>query len=77
MDVAPLVAAAGFYDDVDVLISFHAASDNTSEFGSMHGSRRIQIQGYTRPCGGGSEKGASALDAVELMNVAVNFLRNT
>ncbi|NLE95704.1 MAG: amidohydrolase, partial [Dehalococcoidia bacterium] len=33
-DVAPVVAGAGFYADVDVLISAHAGTENTSEFGS-------------------------------------------
>lgn len=76
-DVAPLVAAAGFYDDVDVLISFHAASDNTSEFGSTMAMDHVEykFKGIPAHAAAAPEKGASALDAVELMNVAVNFLR--
>ena len=76
-DVAPLVAAAGFYDDVDVLISTHAASDNTSEFGSTMAMDHVEykFKGTPAHASAAPEKGASALDAVELMNIAVNFLR--
>jgi aminobenzoyl-glutamate utilization protein B len=76
-DVAPLVAAAGFYDDVDVLITTHASSDNTSEFGSTMAMDHVEykFKGTPAHAAAAPEKGASALDAVELMNIAVNFLR--
>ena len=76
-DVAPLVAAAGFYDDVDVLISTHADSENTSEFGSTMAMDHVEykFKGLSAHAAVAPEEGASALDAVEIMNVAVNFLR--
>ncbi|NLJ23851.1 MAG: amidohydrolase [Firmicutes bacterium] len=76
-DVAPLIAAAGFYDDVDVLISTHADSENTSEFGSTMAMDHVEYKFKGKPAHASAapEQGASALDAVELMNIAVNFLR--
>ena len=76
-DVAPLVAAAGYYDDVDVLISTHAATSNTSEFGSTMAMDHVEykFKGTPAHAAAAPEKGASALDAVEIMNIAVNFLR--
>ena len=43
-DVAPLVAAAGYYDDVDVLLSFHAGTENTSEFGSTMAMDHVEYK---------------------------------
>ena len=76
-DVAPLVAAAGHYDDVDVLISFHAGTENTSEFGSTMAMDHVEykFKGKAAHASAAPEKGLSALDAVEIMNIAVNFLR--
>lgn len=76
-DVAPLVAAAGYYDDVDVLISVHAAAENTSEYGSSMAMDHVEFRfkGKASHASVAPEKGRSALDAVEIMNVAVNFLR--
>jgi len=76
-DVAPLVAAAGYYDDVDVLLSFHAGTDNTSEFGSTMAMDHVEykFKGKAAHASAAPEKGLSALDAVEIMNIAVNFLR--
>ncbi|MDR9769309.1 amidohydrolase [Acetomicrobium sp.] len=76
-DVAPLVAAAGYYDDVDALISFHAATENTSEYGSTMAMDHVEykFKGVASHSSAAPEKGRSALDAVEIMNVAVNYLR--
>ncbi|HHY97564.1 MAG TPA: amidohydrolase [Firmicutes bacterium] len=76
-DVAPLVAAKGYYDDVDVLISFHAGTENTSEFGSTMAMDHVEykFKGKAAHASASPEKGRSALDAVEIMNVAVNYLR--
>ncbi len=76
-DVAPLVAAAGYYDDVDVLLSFHAGTENTSEFGSTMAMDHVEykFKGKAAHASAAPEKGLSALDAVEIMNVAVNYLR--
>lgn len=76
-DVAPLVAAAGYYDDVDALISFHAGTENTSEYGSTMAMDHVEykFKGQPAHAAAAPEKGISALDAVEIMNVAVNYLR--
>ncbi|OPZ50344.1 MAG: p-aminobenzoyl-glutamate hydrolase subunit B [Firmicutes bacterium ADurb.BinA052] len=76
-DVAPLVAAAGYYDDVDVLLSFHAGTENVSEFGSTMAMDHVEyrFKGKAAHASAAPEKGLSALDAVEIMNIAVNFLR--
>ena len=76
-DVAPLVAAAGHYADVDVLISFHADSQNTAEFGSTMAMDHVEykFKGKAAHAAAAPEMGVSALDAVELMNIAVNYLR--
>lgn len=76
-DVAPVVAGAGFYADVDVLISAHAGTDNTSEFGSTMAMDHVEykFKGVPAHAASAPQKGVSALDAVEIMNVAVNYLR--
>ena len=75
--MAPLVAAAGYYDDVDVLLSFHAGTENTSEFGSTMAMDHVEykFKGKAAHASAAPEKGLSALDAVEIMNIAVNYLR--
>ncbi|MEA4882397.1 MAG: amidohydrolase [Clostridia bacterium] len=76
-DVAPLVAAAGYYDDVDALISFHASDENGSEYGSTMAMDHVEykFKGKAAHASAAPEKGLSALDAVEIMNVSVNYLR--
>lgn len=76
-DVAPVVAGAGLYADVDVLISVHAGTENTSEFGSTMAMDHVEykFKGVPAHSSAAPEKGISALDAVEIMNVAVNYLR--
>lgn len=76
-DVAPVVAGAGFYNGLDVLISVHAGSENVSEYGSTMAMDHVEykFKGLAAHSSAAPEKGKSALDAVELMNIGVNFLR--
>ncbi len=76
-DVAPVVAGAGFYNGLDVLIGVHAGTDNVSEFGSTMAMDHVEykFKGVAAHAAAAPEKGKSALDAVELMNIGVNFLR--
>ena len=76
-DVAPVVAGAGFYNGLDVLIGVHAGTDNVSEFGSTMAMHHVEykFKGVAAHAAAAPEKGKSALDAVELMNIGVNFLR--
>jgi len=76
-DVAPVVAGAGYYDGLDVLFSVHAGSENVSEYGSTMAMDHVEykFKGLASHSSAAPEKGRSALDAVELMNIGVNFLR--
>ena len=75
--MAPLVAAAGYYADVDVLISVHASDVATSEYCSTMAMDHVEykFKGKAAHASAAPEQGISALDAVEIMNVAVNYLR--
>lgn len=71
------MARAGAFDDLDAALSWHPAVHN----GVWSGSTLANIQAYFRFHGrashaaGSPHLGRSALDAVELMNVGVNYLR--
>ena len=71
------MARAGAFDDLDAAISWHPSS--FAEV--MSGSSLANLQVYWRFSGraahaaGAPHLGRSALDAVELMNIGVNFLR--
>ncbi|SAK60219.1 peptidase M20D, amidohydrolase [Caballeronia pedi] len=71
------MARAGLFDDVDVALCWHPASHT----GVFAASSLANIQAYFRFHGKASHAaasphlGRSALDAVELMNVGVNYLR--
>lgn len=68
---------AGLFDDVDAAISWHPA-DYTGVFhANSLANTRIDFTflGRAAHAAGSPELGRSALDAVELMNVGVNYLR--
>jgi aminobenzoyl-glutamate utilization protein B len=71
------LARAGYFDDVAAALTWHPGSST----GVMTGPTMANIQAYFRFCGkaahaaGAPHLGRSALDAVELMNVGVNYLR--
>lgn len=68
---------AGLFDDVDAAISWHPA-DYTGVFhaASLANTRiDFTFRGRAAHAAGSPELGRSALDAVELMNVGVNYLR--
>jgi aminobenzoyl-glutamate utilization protein B len=73
----PYMIRAGLFDGVDVVINNHAAA----EFGTDHGVRGSALYSVifrfegTTAHGASAWGGRSALDAVEIMNVATNFLR--
>ena len=71
------IARAGYFDDVDFAYTWHPATVN--EVGSK-GSVAIMganftFDGVASHAGGAPHLGRSALDAVELMNVGANYLR--
>jgi aminobenzoyl-glutamate utilization protein B len=67
----------GYYDNVDAVLSHHAGSTNTAHIGSSLAvkSAKFHFHGLTSHAAFTPEHGRSALDALELMNVGVNFMR--
>ncbi|WP_017473813.1 amidohydrolase [Amphibacillus jilinensis] len=71
------MARSGLFDDLDIALSWHP-SDKTEAWGS--GSLSVyhvdyQFKGQAAHAAGAPELGRSALDAAELMNVGVQYLR--
>ena len=71
------IARSGYFDDVDFCYTWHPATMNT-----VPGTGSVAIMGanfifdgVAAHAGGSPHLGRSALDAVELMNVGVNYLR--
>jgi aminobenzoyl-glutamate utilization protein B len=71
------MARAGSFDDLDVAFNFHPMSVNIAHKSSSVGVYDVKFRFYGRTshAGGSPHLGRSALDAVELMNVGVNYLR--
>ena len=71
------MAGAGLFDDVDACLSHHPGSLNTARLSSSTATihAKFNFYGRTAHAAANPEQGRSALDAVELMNVGVNFLR--
>ena len=71
------MARAGLYDDLDAAFNFHPMYANMAMKGSMVGvySFRLRFHGVTAHAGASPHLGRSALDAVELTNVGLNYLR--
>lgn len=67
----------GAFDDLDAALNFHPSRMNAPSKGSAVGvyDYTFRFHGTAAHAGGSPEKGRSALDAVELMNVGVNYLR--
>jgi len=71
------MAMAGVFDDLGAALNFHPGILNLPGKGGAVGVNSIyyRFHGRTAHAGGAPYKGRSALDAVELMNVGVNYLR--
>jgi aminobenzoyl-glutamate utilization protein B len=67
----------GVFDGVDACLSHHPSELNTADLMSCNACKAIKFhfRGKTAHAAGSPEQGRSALDAIELMNVGVNFLR--
>ncbi len=67
----------GVFDGVDACLGHHPSSTNGVSLasGTAMNSAKFEFFGRASHAGGSPEQGISALDAVELMNVAVNYLR--
>lgn len=75
--VKPLFADAGLFDDVDGVFAWHPAPYNGVSGKPCISVSNIvyEFSGTTAHAGGAPHLGRSALDACELMNVGVNYLR--
>lgn len=71
------MAREGLFDDLDVAISWHPGALNSVRLGkgTALNSAKFQFFGKTAHAAGDPHNGRSALDAVELMNVGANYLR--
>ena len=71
------MARDGAFDDLDAALNFHPGSINTTSKGSMVALNNLKFRffGKAAHAGASPHMGRSALDAVELMNVGVNYLR--
>lgn len=71
------MARDGLFDDLDAAFNFHPFVANVASKGSMLGVTELKFRfhGVSAHAAAAPEEGRSALDAVELMNVGVNYLR--
>jgi len=67
----------GYFRDVDAVIGHHPGTMNGANLKSSLALNSVKFHFYGKSAhaGGSPDQGRSALDAVELMNVGVNFLR--
>jgi aminobenzoyl-glutamate utilization protein B len=67
----------GVFDGVDVIISHHPSAMNAVTLRSSlaNNSVKFHFQGKASHAAGSPEEGRSALDAVEIMNIGINYLR--
>ncbi len=68
---------AGLFDDVDACLSHHPSGFNVAGLSSSNAMNSVKYEyhGKTAHAAGSPEQGRSALDAIELMNIGVNYLR--
>jgi aminobenzoyl-glutamate utilization protein B len=62
---------AGLFDDVDVVLHWHASDRNAANPSTSMANRsaKFRFHGYSTHAAGAPEKGRSSLDAVEAMNI--------
>ena len=72
------MALDGQFDDLDACLHWHPGGRRTaSEYGSSKAviSAKFTFTGLAAHASGSPDKGRSALDGVELMNVGANYMR--
>ncbi len=71
------MAREGLFNDLDLALTWHPSQLNTTWSGSSNAmnSVKFNFHGRTAHAAGDPHNGRSALDAVELMNIGVNYLR--
>jgi len=67
----------GFFNDVDVVFHWHPNAQNSASYGSSlaNKSGKFRFYGVASHAAASPERGRSALDAVEAMDMMVNMLR--
>jgi len=67
----------GVFDGVDAVLSHHPGSMNTGGYAGNNAVNDVKFHfyGVSSHAAGSPEDGRSAIDAVELMNIGVNYLR--
>ena len=72
-----MMAKHGLFADVDIAFAYHPGSANGVQLNSSNANNSLKFtfKGRTAHAGGDPHNGRSALDAVELMNVGSNYLR--
>ena len=71
------MARDGVFDDVDIALTWHPSTIHAIATGSSQSCIQcyFRFHGIASHAAGSPEKGRSALDAVELMDIGVNYLR--
>jgi aminobenzoyl-glutamate utilization protein B len=71
------MAKAGIFGDVDICITWHPDTLNGTLWANFLANYRVGFKFHGKPAHAAADpyNGRSALDAVELMNVGVNYLR--
>jgi aminobenzoyl-glutamate utilization protein B len=71
------MAKAGLFDDVDICLTWHPDAFNGTLWANFLAIYRVGFKFHGKPAHAAADpyNGRSALDAVELMNVGVNYLR--
>ena len=71
------MARAGVFDGLSCCLQWHPGGDNQVPLGSESALNQFEVEffGKTAHAAGGAWNGRSALDAVELADVGLNFLR--
>lgn len=68
---------AGLFDDVDIALHWHADDENSAAARTSLANRsaKFRFHGVSAHAAGAPERGRSALDGVEAMNMMVNMMR--
>ncbi|MGE5952337.1 MAG: amidohydrolase [Qipengyuania vulgaris] len=71
------MSRAGLFDDADFVIDWHPADSNSAQSRSSLANRsaKFRFRGVSAHAAGAPERGRSALDGVEAMNMMVNMMR--
>lgn len=77
VDAKTFMLRDGVFDDVDVVLSWHTSDETGASFRYTKAvlGARFSFKGVPAHASASPQFGRSALDAIELMNIGVNYLR--